>query len=428
MSKKFNRMKKYCFFIIFLFASVVSFSQSLDDINTMMLLMQNKKAKEGIDKFLSDTKNATKANGWFYKGRIYNAFSKDSGTTPTDALKLKGEAFDAFKKYQQMDAKQENFKKENYASYFDLYNGYFDIGAREFNSKNFANSFEGFKTALTVEDYVRSKGYEYNGFKFAELDTSLVLNAAIAAGNAKDEDASIPYYRKLTDASVAGENYLNVYQFLLEYYIKKKDDANINLMFEKGRKIYPKEKYWNELEVDIVAKTGDKKALLAKYEELMKREPNEFTWPYNLSVEMYNQLYTGDNKPTDAEAVKNKLTEVLKFAINIDKGIDSKMLMTRHLYNAAYDFEDSSKKIKGIKPEDVKKRNEARALFIKKIDDCIPYAESVINYLAALPTLKPAQRSNYKIVLDILSQFYAAKGDPKKSAEYDKKKSEVDKL
>jgi len=31
-------------------------------------------------------------------------------------------------------------------------------------------------------------------------------------------------------------------------------------------------------------------------------------------------------------------------------------------------------------------------------------------------------------VLDILSQFYAAKGDAKKAAEYDKKKDEVGKL
>ena len=38
------------------------------------------------------------------------------------------------------------------------------------------------------------------------------------------------------------------------------------------------------------------------------------------------------------------------------------------------------------------------------------------------------QKSNYKIVLDILSQFYNTKNDLKKAAEYDKKKAEVDKM
>jgi hypothetical protein len=98
------------------------------------------------------------------------------------------------------------------------------------------------------------------------------------------------------------------------------------------------------------------------------------------------------------------------------------------LYNAAYDFQDSSKKIKGTKPEDIKKRADAKAMFIKKIDECIPYANSVVDYYSSLSTLKPGQKSNYKIVLDYLSQIYAAKADMKKSAEYDKKKAEVDKL
>lgn len=421
-------MKKFCFSMVLLLAGVVSFGQSLDDINKLILLGQNKKAKEGIDKLLTEPKSASKAIAWFYKGRIYNSFSKDSGTKVADALKLKTESFEAFKKYQQMDPKDENFKQENYASYFDLYNGYFDIGAREFNAKNYANSYEGFKSALMIEDFVKSKGYEYNGFKFPVLDTSLVLNTAIAAQNAKEEAASISYYRKLTDANLTADQYLNIYQYLLEYYIKAKDEANITAMLAQGRKLYPQEKYWTEIEIDMVAKSGDKKALVAKYDELMKREPTEFTWPYNLGVELYNEIYTGDNKPADVDALKNKLTDILKNAIANDKGIDAKMLMTRHLYNAAYDFQDSSKKIKGTKPEDIKKRADAKAMFIKKIDECIPYAESVIGYYAALPTLKPGQKSNYKIVLDILSQFYGAKGDLKKSAEYDKKKADVDKL
>jgi hypothetical protein len=421
-------MKKYSFFIMLLFASVASFGQSLDDINKMMLLQQNKKAKEGIDKFLSDAKNATKAEGWFYKGRIYNNISKDSGTLPADALKLKNDAFEAFKKYQQMDAKQVSFILENHASYFDLYNGYFDIGAKEFNNKNFLLSLEGFKNALLVEDYVKTKGYEYNGFKFPALDTSLVTNAAIAATQAKDEAAAATFYRKLTDANVKGEAYLNIYQYLADYYLRVKDDANANAILEKGRALYPENEYWNEIELDKVSKTGDKEALFAKYEDLMKRYPAKYSHPFNYSAELFNYLYIGDKKPANAEVLKGKLTEVLKKAIDLDKGIDAKMLMTRHLYNAAYDYQDSSKSIKGAKPADLKKKNDLKALFLKNVDDAIPYGIGVTDYFAALPTLKPVQKANYKNMLDILSQLYATKGDLKKSAECDKKKATIDKM
>jgi hypothetical protein len=418
-------MKKYSFFIMLIFASTIVFGQTLTEINDMMGKLQYKKAKEGIDKFLTDAKNSAKGDGWYYKGRIYNSLSKDSTNSSTDAMKLKLESFEAFKKYQQLDSKQVSFILENYGSYFDLYNGFFDIGAREYNNKNFTSSFEGFKNALLIEDFVKGKGYVYNGFKFPEMDTSLILNTAIAAGQAKDEESSVIFYRKLTDANLGGEQYLNVYQYLADHYLKKGDDANLTAILDKGRKLYPDNDYWVEVELDKVSKTGNKPELLAKYEELMKRYPEKYIYPYNLGVEMFNELYTGDNKPANVEAAKNKLTEVLKSAINLDKGIDAKMLMTRHLYNAAYDYQDSSKKIKGAKPEDVKKRNDVKALYMKKMDECIPYAESVVTYYAEQPSLKPIQKSNYKIVLDILSQMYATKGDLKKSAEYDKKKDAV---
>ncbi len=423
-------MKKYCFMAILLFAGVAGFSQSLEDINKYMVLNQNKKAKELVDKFLTEAKNAGKADAWFYKGRIYNALSKDSTVTPADALKLKLEAYEAFKKYQSLDAKDLSFKNENYVSYFDLYNGFFDIGAKEYNAKNYAGAFEGFKNALMVEDYVRSKNYEYNGYKFPALDTSLIQNTAMAANQAKDEASSIIYYRKLIDANVGGEAYLNIYEYVTEYYLKIKDEANFNAIIEKGRAMYPKEKYWTEVEVDAVSKSGNKEALHAKYEELMKRYPDDYTWSYNLGVEIFNELYAGDSKPANAIAMKAKLTEVLKACIAAqgDKGADAKMLMTRHTYNDAYDYQDSSKKIKGVKPEDVKKRNELKAIFLKKVDECIPYGESVVSYYASQTTLKPIHKANYKIALDLLSQLYTAKGDAKKAAEYDKKKADVDKL
>jgi hypothetical protein len=418
-------MKKYSFFIMLAFIATASFGQSLDELNKLVLLGQNKKAKEVVDKFLTDPKNATKAEGWFYKGRIYNGLSKDSGMATTDVLKLKNDAYAAFKKYQQLDAKEVSFLAENHASYFDLYNGYFDIGAKEFNNKNFPLSLEGFKNALEVEEYVKSKGYEYNGFKFPALDTSLITNAAIAATQAKDEAAAAAFYRKLTDANVSGEAYLNIYQYLADYYLRVKDETNANAILEKGRTLYPENDYWTDIELDKVSKTGDKEALFAKYEDLMKKNPSKYSLPFNYAAEVFNYLYIGDKKPANAGALKTKLTDILKTAINLDKGIDGKMLMTRHLYNAAYDYQDSSKSIKGAKPADIKKRNDYKALFLKNVDEAIPYGLAVADYFAALPTLKPVQKANYKNMLDIVSQLYATKGDLKKSAEYDKKKAAI---
>src|SRR5882724_10397820 len=136
-------MKKYCFFMMLLFSSAAGFGQKLEDITKLENANKHKEAKAGIDKFLSDPKNASEAAAYFYKGKIYNSVSKDSSITPEESMKLKTDAFDAFKKYQQMDSKEVSFILENHGSYFDLYNGFFDIGAKQFGKKNFPGSFEG---------------------------------------------------------------------------------------------------------------------------------------------------------------------------------------------------------------------------------------------------------------------------------------------
>jgi hypothetical protein len=410
-----------------LLISTFSVAQTLQEINEMLGKSQFKKAKDGIDKYLSDAKNAAKADGWYYKGRVYNSYSKDSSLAGTEIIKLKLLSFEAFKKYQQLDSKELSFVLENHVSYFDLYNGFFDLGAKEFNAKNYTNSFEGFKNALMVEEYIRSKNYEYGGFKFTELDTSLVQNIAMAANNAKDEASAVKYYRKLADADLAGDQYLSIYVFLVDAYSKNNDEANLNSILDKGRKLYPGNEYWYEWEIDKVSKTGNREALYAKYEELNKKYPSKYMFPYNLAVELFNDLYTRDKKPSNFEAFRNRLSETLKIAIKLDTGTDANMLMARHLHNTAYDYQDSAGKYKGTKPDVVKKRTDFKALSLKKVGEAITYAEASVAFYASQPALKPGQKANYKNALDMLAQLYAAKGDLKKSAEYEKKKAAFDK-
>jgi len=89
-------------------------------------------------------------------------------------MQLKAEAFAAFQKYQELDPRQIHLVLDSYAIFFDLYNGYFDIGAKEFSKKHFTASYNGFKNALAIEEFVKNKGYSYKGFQFPDLDTSLV--------------------------------------------------------------------------------------------------------------------------------------------------------------------------------------------------------------------------------------------------------------
>ena len=417
-------MKRIAGLIICLIAGIQSHSQSLEDIQKMFGNKDYTGAKTAIVKYLADPKNNTKADGWYYKGYIYNAYSREASVIAADQLDYKSTAFDAFKKYQQLDVNDVRMKLEFWKSYLDLYFGLYDLGAKLFNDKNFELALKAFLKSQEVEDYILSKKYTYPEAKLYHLDTALVLNTAIAANQAKDEVTAVKYYQKLVDASVAADNYLEVYEYMGNYYADKNDGANLAAVLTKARTFYPQTTYWNELEIKMAGKSGDKKALYSKYEEMIDRYPADFTIGYNYAVELYNDLYGRDAK-TATDAGRQKLTAVIKKVIPNDKGIDAIMLMSNHIFNMAADYAGQASIIKGAKPEDIKKKKELNATSLRIMDEYIPYAEQAMKWFQDQPTLKSSQKATFRSLLTNMSDVYIAKGDPKKAAEYDKRKNQM---
>lgn len=417
-------MKKVCFMVALFAANLTGISQNLDEINDLMGKFKYKEAKLEIDKFLKDNKNASKSDGWYFKGRIYNSLSKDSSVSMADALNYKVEAFSALKKLQEMDKMDIRLKLENYTSYFDLYNGFFDIGAKDFNSNDFSGAFDGFKNALLVEDYVRGKGYEVNGFKFPVLDTALVLNTAIAAKQAKNMEAAAEYYKKLEAANLSSQNNIDIYLFLAEYNYNKKDKNAFDALTAKARNYYPNEPYWEEsyyenVEIDNAIKGLTKDETFKKYDEMLVKYPNNFLALYNYSIELYKFIYSEDTKPADVPAAKTRFEEVAKKTIGVKSTAEDNFLMANFLYNNSFDLSDESKKIKG--PKSV----ELMAASKKAMDNCVPYAILATELFEKRPKLKAAEKSNYKQCFDMLSEIFRVKGDAKKSAEYKAKKEAI---
>lgn len=413
-------MKKIPILLIMICSAGIAFSQDLDAINEMMSKKDYASARASIDKYLADSKNSNKSDGWYFKGRIYNSLSYEKSTPQSDVYNLKVAAYDAFRKYQQLDPKEVRLIFETYTSFLDLYFGFYDLGANLFNSKNYEDAYMSFKKALEVEDYIIAKKYTYTQATLHPLDTALVLNTAIAATQAKKEDEGIAYYRKLTDANIAGESYRDVYEYLVEYYNKKGNTAALNEMLAKGKRLYPNNYYWTQVELEAVEAKGDTAAILAKYDELLNADKTNFTLAYNYAVYLYRKNKDGSNP-----AINDKLTDVLKIAINNDTGIDAVVLMANHQYNMAVSYQEQARLVKGVKPEDKKKKADLDAIAHKKMDDCILYSDQAVKYFEAKSELKPLQMANYKTILDYLIDIYNSKGDKKKSDEYSKKKDSL---
>lgn len=415
-------MKKLCFFSFVLFVAAGAGAQSLDDIGKLMEKNKYDVAKVSIEKYISDPKNAASAEAWYYKGRIYNSLSKDTTVAKQDAYNYKQTAFDAFKKNQQLDKFDLRMKTEFFKSYLDLYLGFYDLGAQNFNLKNYTAAYNSFSKSQEMENFILSKNYLYDEIKLNKLDTSLVMNIAAAALQASDTLNAVINYRRITDAGITGLDYERVYEYLARYYLDKKDNSNAQMILAKAKTAYPKNNFWNALEVEQISKSGDIKALLARYDELYNKDPRNFANGYNYAVEMYNSLWANENKSPDTTLFL-KLITVLKSAIAVDESMDATMLLNNHLFNVAADYSNKAALIKvskTTKPDELKKKKDLNASSISYMNELIPYGESMIKFLSAKTTLTTKQKINYKQVANYLSDAYRVKGDLKKSADYDK--------
>lgn len=413
-------MQRFVLSLLILLGSSRLFAQSIEDIEQQFQKGELDKAKASVDAFLAKEKNATKADGWWYKGVIYNEIAKNE---KFKALAPDGrmEAFNAFKKYYELDPKAVRATLEQHVRMFDLYNGYFDKGVADFGASKFDSAYLNFKNALMVEEYISGKGYEYNNFKFPAFDTTLVQNIALSAYRAKKDDDAVVYYKKIADQKIAGKDNVDVYQLLIEYYGKKNDKANKEKYMQLARELFPADDRWYQIELEEID-GKDKKALFAKYDELIPKYPDKYLMTYNYAVELFNYTYAGDAKPADYKESQKKIETVLKTTIERNKSYpEANVLMARHFYNVLYDAQDEIQAVKGTSAADQKKKADLKPKMMEAADHLITYAQAAYDLYNAKATLKAGEKGNFKVVSGYLATAYEVKGDKTKADEYRKK-------
>ena len=399
-------------------------AQDIDEVKKYAYLGQHAKAKEAVDKYLAVEKNAKKPEGWFYKGYAYNMVSKDSSLSLEQSAALKLEAFNAMKKYREMDPKAELLTEQNNSPFFDMYAGYAqDLGIKAYNNKDYAAAGKYFEDALAVHNYVSTNNLAgAGGYRFPAVDTTLTLYAGVAYNQAKMQDKGMPFYQKLADAGIGGEQYLDVYQQLGDYYRNKKDNAAFSSTIEKARKLYPQnDDYWVALEIENAVDGVEKPAVFERYEALLKKYPENFAINYNYAVELYQYVYSDERKTADNDAYKTKITGLLDRALKTKpESLEANFLMANFTYNNSIDISEAAMKIKGPKPEDLKRKKEMNERSVKMMDGAIPYAEKVVNIFGGIAKPKSSEKINYRQSLVILRSIYESKKDQVNADKYDK--------
>ena len=451
-------MRKLFLSAAFAASLTISYAQDLKDVQEKISKGKYDEAKEKLDKFMADPKNANNATAYYWKGKIntYYAQTDTAGTLTYDAA---GEAFTAYKKTLELEPKNVSMTLDQNIGLFQLFDMHYNRGIKQYNNKNYDAAFSSLQKAIDVQDYLKSKSFSLPSYTPPALDTQLVNLTASSAYLAKKEDVAIPYFERLTNARVATPEYKDIYALVAQYYLNKNDAVNANKYISIGKELYKDDDYWLSLEFnnaelrdyekqvsDLRAKidkasgaekTGLQKemetlldkqraAKLKRYEELLVKYPDNGPLNLEYAIEQFNNTYVWDKKPADYAQRQAKLQTAIDKALvgNQNSGL-TWFIASQHYYSQIFDLEDAKRAVSGNAPAAANKRKELTAQIDKKYDDMANASQKAFDIYAAMTELKAQDKTNYRKVTDQLIDYYNRKKMNDKVTFYQNKKAAI---
>jgi tetratricopeptide (TPR) repeat protein len=422
-------MRKPIITALFAIATFAAGAQSVGDA-TKQLGKSNDKAKEIIDKLVADPANAKNAEVWYGKAQIYNTLATDDKFKAAipDAY---NQAFEAFQKAYEIDPSDKLMILDQYKTGFLAYEGVANKAANAYQANNIQAAFDGYKKTVEYGDWLRSKNVSYNGYKVPAVDTGIVFMTGYTAMKLNKNDEAMPYFTRIVDAKIGKEaDYVIPYQFLTYQYKTKKDEANFKKYDDLGREVYPKDPYFVTIKLDWARENGNYPELFKGYEDLIAQQPDSLSNNLAYASDMFDYLFikNTDNKPADFDAISAKIEQQIKITLSKNyEVLSSNLIIAQLFYNEGLDYVTESDKVKGTKPEDVKKRNDLKAKAVAKYDQGIPYTQQVVTLLEQkdAATMTGKEKHTLKNMYLMLSDMYGAKNDKAKSDEFDKKYSSI---
>lgn len=423
-------MKKISFVVLLATGFMLAKGQDLDDVKKFVLLKQYAKGRDAVDKFLANPANAARPEGWYYKAFLYNVQSRDSSKTVAQNRATNTAAYDAIKKYKQIDPKTPLTNDEENTTIYNVYYSYYDLAIKAFSAKNYEESYTNFVNALDAHDYIyNNKLKGPNTLNFTQHDTDVVWNLVLLGNELKKENEVAGYFKRIADQNLSDEKYLEAYQTLVLNAKNANNREDFTRYLEKGKKFYPKSEFWEAADIEMQIAGLEKDALFKKYDELITTYPNSYQAVFNYGLDLSKYIGTEEGgKNPNLAAYKEKLPMLFTKAIAIKSTPEANMVLANIYYNSYFDLGDEARAIKGTKPEDTKKKQALNTAATNSMKNVItPATEAARLYTSSGQELKGSAKANLKLAYEMLSAAYKLGGDAKKAADYEALKAAMEK-
>ena len=430
-------MKKTIVSLLFTFFVSMLFAQDMKKAQKYLADKQLDKAKTEVDALVAKDPSSGEAN--YLKAQIYGDIAVSEQYKSLVTGNALDEAFTAVKKALDDTANAKvtlMSAQDQYKALINLYSRYYEEGAKSFNDAAAAANKAGYEDAMNkfmkaneVGNYIVKK----NIAKIGAIDTTLVLNIGKAALNAKKDDVAMTYFSQLADANINGTAEGNTagfqipYQWLTLHYKDAKDEANMMKYSDLGKKLFPKDDYFTLVEMDYYREKKDNPSLFKKYDELVSKYPDSLAYHFNYANDIFGYLYNSDagvvitNKPALMKTLGDQVEAAYKINPN---DINNSWLYAQYYYNLGIEVRDSANKVRGTKPDDVKRKADINAESKVNFNKAIPYGEKALATLEA--GYKKADKSRYKSITDLMQKIYQSMNQNDKVKAYQAKYDAAD--
>jgi hypothetical protein len=397
-------------------------AQNYESIKNMMILQQYKKAKEDLDKNMSNSKFASKPEAYILKAAVYSGLANDPAIKGTpEANQLVADAEAAFKKYRDMDPSMALLSDAAYQNApINIYSALFSAGYKDYETKSWQAGFEKFRKVVEYSDLLIEKKVLNTA-----LDTNSLLLAGILAESAGMKDDAATYYSRLANARIKSDGFESIYKFLVNYYATKKEMDNFEKFKTIGGELYPNSEYFKYDKVDFaVGLEEDFNKKVSSLEQTIAADPNNYKAIRLLGEIIYDTLnsrYDGAVPPANAAELETKMINAFTKAAELkpdeeilyiyvgDNHINKSIKVNDKRTEHAAAMKSRTKPGTAASKEDVAKRDALDAEYGAALDMAREPYEKAASILAKKTTLTGMQKQQYKKVAGYLGDIYTNK-------------------
>lgn len=430
-------MKKSLLFVSVCMIGFASFAQNYELIKNMTVLQQYKKAKEDLDKAMTNTKFISKPEAYILKTCVYAGLSMQDDMKNTAAgEQLAGEGDAAFKKYKEMDPSMSLLSDPVYQQGpINLYSSYYTFGYNDYKDDKWEPAYSKLTKAVSYSDLLIEKK-----LLTTSLDTNVLILAGITAEKSNHLNEAVGFYSRLADNKCVGQGFESVYRFLVTHFFDKKDFASFEKYKALGKELYPQSEFFTFDNVDfalglVETLAGKLKAL----DEVLAKEPDNYKaleWVGETIYRAFNPLKGDEPEPFDTSALEQKMIAAFTKASTLrPDSLDAYLFLGGHYFTKAEKINeqrtahtaDMKKRTKPGIPfskEDVAKRDLLDKQYGEALETIrIPYEKAAA--LFALKTnLSIKDKSQYRNLAGELADIYMykknlAKGKPDEYSKYE---------